>query len=214
MQTLNKSGQQSLTPHATLERLLEGNRRFRERKMIERGLLQQVEETSGGQFPCAVILTCIDSRTPPELVFDQGLGDVFSVRLAGNVVNEDALGSMEFACKVAGAKLVLVVGHTHCGAVKGACDGVRLENLTYTMEKIEPVVARVREGWSQGEATSAEPRFVQAVARENVGAVREEILRRSSVLREMCEAGEIEIAGALYDVESGGVELVDSAVQG
>ena len=208
METLNKTTQESMSPREALDRLLEGNRRFVEGRPVERDLRKQVEETSGGQFPSAVVLTCIDSRTPPELILDQGLGDVFSVRLAGNVVNEDALGSMEFACKVAGAKVLLVLGHTHCGAIKGAIDGVELGNLTSTMKKLAPVVERARGSWNEGTPSSAEPKFVESVARSNVAAVLEDIHRRSDVLRELAESGAIEVVGGLYDVVSGRVELL------
>ena len=209
MRTQTKDTQASTTPEAALEALMQGNERFRARRMADRDLMQQVSDTSTGQFPFAVVLTCIDSRTPPELFFDQGLGDVFTIRLAGNIVNEDVLGSMEFACKVAGAKLVLVVGHSHCGAVKGACDGVRLGNLTATMEKLEPVVERVRDGWTDGDATSGNVGFVSSVVERNVTSVLDEIRSRSEVLRELADAGDIALVGGIYDVESGAFERSD-----
>ena len=209
MKTLNKDTQSGMTPDAALERLMEGNQRFRERRMAIRDLTRQVEETSTGQFPSAVVLTCIDSRTPPELLFDQGLGDVFSVRVAGNIINEDVLGSMEFACKLAGSKLVLVLGHTHCGAIKGACDGARLGNLTALVQKLEPVVEKARGAWTDGEATSGNPRFVHSVAVDNVAAVIGQINERSDTLRELAESGAIRIVGGVYDVESGGIQLLE-----
>ena len=140
MRTHNKESQSTITPQIALDILKDGNKRFVSNLKLNRNLLQQVNETQDGQWPFAVVLSCIDSRTSAELIFDQGLGDVFSVRIAGNIVNEDILGSMEFACKVAGSKLIVVLGHTKCGAVKGACDYVEMGNLTALLSKIRPAV--------------------------------------------------------------------------
>ena len=176
MKTQQKDSQAALTPSAALAMLKEGNERFRNRQMAQRDLLQQDEDTSGGQWPAAVILSCIDSRTSSELIFDQGIGDVFNARIAGNFVNEDILGSMEFACKLAGSKLVVVLGHSHCGAIKGACDGARLGNLTHLIEKLEPVVAATE---SSGERNSSNAAFVHSAAINNVKHAITEIRRQS-----------------------------------
>ena len=207
MITQNKETQASITPRRAQEMLAEGNRRFLERSPEERDLLEQVRLTSGGQAPFAVILSCIDSRVPAEIVFDQGIGDVFSARIAGNFVNDDLLGSMEFATKVAGAKLVLVLGHTACGAVKGACDGVELGHLTTMLAKLRPAVEAVTEPRDAAQRTSGNTAFVQAVVEKNVELTVAEIRRRSPLLREQEEAGEIAIVGAVYDVASGRVEF-------
>lgn len=148
MWTLTKEQQQAITPEKAIELLKEGNKRFVNNLKLNRNLLQQVNETSQGQFPFAVILSCMDSRTPAELIFDQGLGDVFSIRVAGNILNDDILGSIEFACQVVGVKLIAVVGHTQCGAIKGACDGVKLGNLTNLLNKISPVIQEAK-SWIQ-----------------------------------------------------------------
>jgi carbonic anhydrase len=170
-----------------------------------RDLLKQVNETSTGQFPFAAVLSCIDSRTSAELVFDQGLGDIFSIRIAGNCVNEDILGSMEFACKVAGSKLILILGHSKCGAIKGACDDVRMGNLTALLTKLRPAVDDTA---TSGTRNSGNAAFVEDVALRNVQLAMEQITQRSPILKEMVENGEIMIAGAMYDVENGQVELV------
>ena len=160
MKTQTLETQQQLTPQGALELLKEGNARFRENVKAQRDLMQQVSETSDGQWPLAVVLSCIDSRTSTELIFDQGIGDIFSARVAGNFINDDILGSMEFACKVAGAKLVVVLGHSHCGAVKGACDNVELGLLTGMLEKIQPAVDAVTSPADAADRTSANPDFV------------------------------------------------------
>ena len=174
--------------------------------------MQQVNETRDGQWPFAVILSCIDSRTSAELIFDQGLGDVFSVRIAGNIVNEDILGSMEFACKVAGSKLVVVLGHTKCGAVKGACDHVELGNLTALLSKLQPAVET--EITTKENRTSGNSEFVENVASINVKQTVNLIKERSLVLYEMIEKGEIGICGAMYDVETGNVEFYKETIAG
>jgi carbonic anhydrase len=165
--------------------------------------MQQVSETSTGQFPFATVLSCIDSRVSSELIFDQGIGDIFSVRIAGNFVNEDILGSMEFACKLAGTKLVVVLGHTACGAVKGACDHARLGNLTALINKIEPSVAAVEEPQDESMRNSSNIDFVNTVAEKNVEMTIAEIRSASPVLAEMERQGEIKIVGGMYDIQTG-----------
>jgi len=205
MRTQTEETQGHLTPQRALDILLEGNKRFVNNLKANRDLLKQVNETSTGQFPFAAVLSCIDSRTSAELVFDQGLGDIFSIRIAGNCVNEDILGSMEFACKVAGSKLILVLGHSKCGAIKGACDDVRMGNLTALLTKLRPAVDDTA---TSGTRNSGNAAFVEDVALRNVQLAMEQITQRSPILKEMVENGEIMIAGAMYDVENGQVELV------
>ena len=195
-----------MTPQKALEILLDGNKRFVNNLKANRDLLKQVNETSSGQFPFAAILSCIDSRTSAELIFDQGLGDIFSIRIAGNCVNEDILGSMEFACKVAGSKLILVLGHTQCGAVKGACDDVRMGNLTALLTKLRPAVDDTH---TSGSRNSSNVAFVEDVALRNVQLAMEQIPQRSPIIKEMLDTGGIMIAGAMYDVASGAVQLVE-----
>jgi carbonic anhydrase len=177
---------------------------------VNRNLLHQVNETRDGQWPFAVILSCIDSRTSAELIFDQGLGDIFSIRIAGNVINDDILGSMEFACKVAGSKFILVLGHTKCGAIKGACDQARMGHLSTLLSKIDPAISE--ETTTKENRTAGNAAFVENVARLNVKRSVQEILNRSGIIREMVEIGEIGIAGAMYDVGSGKVEIYDATV--
>ena len=205
MRTQTKETQTHLTPATALDILKKGNERFVNNLKANRDLLKQVNETSDGQHPFAVILSCIDSRTSAELIFDQGLGDIFSVRIAGNCVNEDILGSMEFACKVAGAKLVLVLGHTRCGAVKGACDDVRMGNLTVLLNKIRPAVDDTR---TLGERNSSNDVFVESVAMRNVELAMEQITQRSPILKELLNAGAVGIAGGMYDVQTGVVDFL------
>jgi carbonic anhydrase len=205
MRTQTKETQQHLTPTRALEILIEGNKRFINNLKANRDLLKQVNETSDGQHPFAVILSCIDSRTSAELIFDQGLGDIFSVRIAGNCVNEDILGSMEFACKVAGARLIVVLGHTRCGAVKGACDDVRMGNLTALLNKIRPAVDDTR---TVGERNSTNAEFVEMVARRNVELAMDQVVQRSPILKEMLQSGSIGLVGGIYDVSSGAVEFL------
>lgn len=209
MKTLTKEIQDSITPVMALEILKAGNKRFTNNLKVNRNLLQQANETSDGQHPFAVILSCIDSRTSVELIFDQGLGDVFSVRIAGNIVNEDILGSMEFACKVAGAKIIVVLGHTKCGAVKGACDHVEMGNLTALLSKIRPAVddeLTVKEN-----RNSSNGEFVEKVASINVKRTVKAIMERSPILKEMITDGSIGIVGGNYDVTSGEVEFYGDA---
>jgi len=207
MRTLTREMRDALTPQMALDVLRKGNERFVNNLKANRNLLQQVNETSDGQHPMAIVLSCIDSRTSAELIFDQGLGDIFSCRIAGNVLNEDILGSMEFSCKVAGAKAVVVLGHTRCGAVKGACDAVRLGNLTHLVEKIEEAVALETE--TVENRNSANSEFVERVAELNVMLVKRQIMARSPVLAEMVAKSEIAIVGGMYDVESGAVSFYD-----
>lgn len=204
MDTLTKEAQSALTPDKAKSLLKEGNERFLKNKRADRDLLKQVDQTSTGQFPHSVVLSCIDSRVPAEVIFDQGIGDIFSARIAGNFVNEDILGSMEFACKVAGSKLIVVMGHTHCGAVKGACDKVELGNLTGLLSKIKPALDAVDES---GDRSSKNADFVQKVADKNVELTIQQIRKDSPVLKEMLDNGEIGVVGAMYDVESGQVKF-------
>lgn len=197
--------QSSLTPNKALQFLKEGNQRFMNNLKINRNLLEQVNDTKNGQFPFAIILSCIDSRTSAELIFDQGLGDVFSVRIAGNVLNEDIMGSMEFACKVAGSKLVVVLGHSKCGAINGACKDVKMGHLTGLLDKIKPAVAEVASKRNSNEVTAD---FVEEVAHFNVIQTMDTILDRSEVLREMFVKGEVGLAGGYYDVETGKVDFL------
>lgn len=173
-----------------------------------RNLLQQVNETSDGQHPLAIVLSCIDSRTSAELIFDQGLGDIFSVRVAGNVLNNDILGSMEFACKVAGAKAIVVLGHSACGAVKGACDGVQMGNLTALLEKMQPAIDEETETFD--DRTSNNAAFVERVASNNVKLVKRQVVERSPILSAMLDHSEIALMGGMYDVETGAVEFYDA----
>ncbi len=207
MRTLTKELQEKITPEQAIEILKNGNKRFVQKRMQERDLLAQVNITSGGQYPFAVILSCIDSRVPAEMVFDQGVGDIFSCRVAGNVINEDVLGSMEFACKLAGSKLIMVLGHTKCGAVKGACDNAQMGHLTGLLSKIRPAVAE--ESTENNDRSSGNASFVDKVAGINVKQVMKGISTRSSILHEMMLNGEIALIGGMYDVESGEVEFYD-----
>ena len=211
MRTLNKELQDKISPMRALEILKEGNVRFVNNLKVNRNLLEQVNDTRDGQWPFAVILSCIDSRTSAELIFDQGLGDVFSVRIAGNVVNEDILGSMEFACKVAGSKFIVVLGHTKCGAIKGACDHVDMGNLTTLLSKIEPAVSE--ETQTKENRNSKNSEFVEHVAEINVRKNVELILAKSPILEDMVRNGEIGIIGAMYDVTSGVVTFYDDTLQ-
>ncbi len=203
MKTLTKEMQAAMTPAMALELLKEGNQRFVNNLKVNRNLLQQANETSDGQHPFAVILSCIDSRTSAELIFDQGLGDVFSVRIAGNIINEDILGSMEFGCKVAGAKFIVVLGHTKCGAVKGACDHVEMGNLTALLTKIRPAVED--ELTTKEHRNSGNGEFVEKVAAINVKRTVKAIMERSPILKEMHEKGQIGIVGGMHDITTGEV---------
>ena len=205
MRTLNKELQSQISPRKALELLQEGNNRFVNNLKLHRDLLEQVNDTRDGQWPFATILSCIDSRTSAELIFDQGLGDIFSIRIAGNVANTDILGSMEFACKVAGSKLIVVLGHSKCGAVKGACDHVEMGNLTELLSKLQPAV--YEEQQTQGDRSSKNGQFVENVAEINVKRTVKSIIQRSYILEQMVENGEIGIIGAMYNIETGTVEF-------
>jgi len=207
MNAHTKQTQSQMNPDSCLLELKNGNNRFVEKEPINRDLMQQVEQTSNGQFPFATILSCIDSRVSSELIFDQGIGDIFSVRIAGNFANEDILGSMEFACKLAGTKLIVVLGHTACGAVKGACDHARLGNLTTLINKIEPAVEAVIEPIDENLRNSSNIDFVNTVAEKNVEMTIAKIRIDSPVLAEMEKQGEIKIIGGMYDINTGKVKF-------
>lgn len=207
MKTINKETQESITPRVALNLLKEGNIRFMYNLKANRDLLKQVNDTRDGQWPFAIILSCIDSRTSAELIFDQGLGDIFSVRIAGNIVNTDILGSMEFACKVAGSKLIVVLGHTKCGAVRGACDHVEMGNLTELLSKIQPAVYQEKN--TVDNRNSGNSVFVENVASINVKRSVRNIIERSFILEQMVEKGEIGIVGAMHNIETGKVEFYE-----
>ena len=207
MKAHTKETQSTATTEKALQFLREGNYRFLNNLKVNRNLLQQVNETRDGQFPFAVVLSCIDSRTSAELVFDQGLGDIFSIRIAGNVINDDILGSMEFSCKIAGSKLIVVLGHSKCGAIKGACDNVQLGNLSTLLNKIQPSVYYEKTVTENRNSKNAE--FVEKVAEIQVKKSVETIIERSVVLREMIENKEVGLIGALYNVETGEANFLE-----
>ncbi|MEX1192762.1 MAG: carbonic anhydrase family protein [Brumimicrobium sp.] len=205
MKTQTKESQTQLTPDGAKKLLIEGNNRFVAGNMTDRNLMSQVKDTVDGQFPHTAILSCIDSRTSSELIFDQGIGDVFNARVAGNIVNEDVLGSLEYSCKVAGSKLLLVLGHSKCGAVTAACKNVEMGNITALLSKVKPAIAKV----SPSVDDITNPDAVQKVADENVMHAIDEIRNKSEVLAEMEKNGEIKILGGMYDIESGKVKFFD-----
>ncbi|MDO6491188.1 MULTISPECIES: carbonic anhydrase family protein [unclassified Cellulophaga] len=209
MKAHTKETQATMTPEKSLQFLKEGNQRFQNNLKAHRNLLEQVNDTSEGQFPFATILSCIDSRVSAELIFDQGLGDIFSVRIAGNFVNQDILGSMEFGCKLAGTKLIVVLGHTSCGAIKGACDNAELGNLTAMLAKIKPAVNAVTVPKDKSLRNSKNLDFVDHVAEKNVLLTIDRIVAESDVLAEMQKNGEVKIVGAMYDINSGEVKFLD-----
>ena len=198
--------QAEITPQRALELLQDGNERFVNGEMMNRDYMQQVEATSGGQHPFAVVLGCIDSRVPPEHVFDQGVGDIFTARVAGNFVNTDILGSMEFATAVAGSKLVVVLGHTECGAVKGACDHVEMGNLTHMLSNIGPALYATE---TDGERSSSNKEFVHAVTEQNIHNNVRNVLERSSIIRQQVEDGDVMVVGAMHNVSTGEVTFYD-----
>lgn len=204
--------QSTITPAKAIEFLKEGNERFVNNLKANRDLLQQANETRDGQWPFAVILSCIDSRTSAELIFDQGLGDVFSIRIAGNVVNTDIIGSLEFACKVAGSKLIVVLGHSKCGAIKGACDHVEMGNLTELLSKIQPAVYEEDLTLEKDKRNSKNPEFVENVATLNIRRSVKAIVNRSYILEQMIEAGDIAIIGAKHDLDTGHVEFLEDTL--
>jgi carbonic anhydrase len=202
---------QSLTPQLALQFLQEGNERFMKNLRVNRNLLQLVNETADKQFPFATILSCSDSRVSTELVFDQGLGDIFSIRLAGNIAASNAIGSMEYAVKVLGSKLIVVMGHTHCGAVKGACDGVKLDyqnNLNSILDHIRPAIGAETE--TRSDRTSTNRKFVQNVSLLNVQHNIDTILKNSPIICDLLLSGEIGLVGAMYDVETGRAEFIQN----
>jgi carbonic anhydrase len=207
MKAHTKDTQALMTPQTSLTALKEGNERFINGNQVTRNLNAQVEDTSSGQYPFATVLHCIDSRVSAEHIFDQGIGDLFSIRIAGNFVNEDILGSMEFACKLAGTKVLVVLGHTACGAVKGACDHARMGNLTALINKLEPAVDAVSSPANESERTSANIDFVNVVAVKNVEMTMADIREKSPILKEMEDNGEIQIVGGMYDIATGKVSF-------
>lgn len=209
MKAHTKETQSTMTPEKSLQFLKEGNQRFQSNLKINRNLLEQVNDTREGQFPFATILSCIDSRVSAELIFDQGFGDIFSVRIAGNFVNDDILGSMEFASKLAGTKLIVVLGHTSCGAIKGACDNAKLGKLTGMLAKLKPAVNAVISPEDLSLRNSSNIDFVNEVAEKNVHITIQKILNDSEVLAEMHQKGEIKIIGAMYDISTGKVSFYE-----
>jgi carbonic anhydrase len=202
-----KQAQAAMTPDAVLAELKAGNARFVSGHPLHRDMPADVKATASGQYPYAVVLSCIDSRQPIEIVLDQGIGDIFSARVAGNVLNDDILGSMEFACKISGAKLIAVIGHSNCGAIKGAIDDAQLGNLTGLLAKVKPAIAAVPDDGQP--RTSKNHDFVDKVAEANVRLVMQEIRDRSPVLREMIDNGQIGLVGGMYDLSTGEVHFFD-----
>ncbi|MDF1695272.1 MAG: carbonic anhydrase family protein [Saprospiraceae bacterium] len=207
--TQTKDTQEGITPEIALDLLKEGNKRFVENGQVSRNLLGQVDDTSTGQYPFATVLSCIDSRVSSELIFDQGIGDIFSIRIAGNFINSDILGSMEFACKLAGTKIIVVLGHTSCGAVKGACDDASLGNLTSMLGKIRPAVNAVNDPSDEDMRNSKNISFVNEVAKKNVEMSIQRVRNESSVLEEMADDGDIKIIGGMYDISTGKVTFYE-----
>lgn len=208
MRTQTAESLQKLTPRKALDILKDGNKRFVRNLQVNRDLLQQVNETYEAQYPFAAILSCIDSRTSAELIFDQGLGDIFSIRIAGNVVNDDILGSMEFACRVTGSKLIVVLGHTRCGAVTSAYENVKMGNITTLLEKIRPVISK-----EDYQENKSKEEVLKEISIRNIHHSIEEILAKSEIIKEMYEAGQIGIVGALYDLQTGNVEFYDELIR-
>jgi carbonic anhydrase len=202
---LTREERDRMTPGQVIAEMKKGNERFRAGRMVPRDYLAQQRATASGQFPAAVVLGCVDSRAPAEILFDVGIGDTFNARIAGNVVNDDLLGSMEFACAVAGARAVVVFGHTACGAVKGAIDDVEMGNLTGLLARIKPAISATT---FDGEKSSKNSAYVDAVARTNVVVTLDNVRRRSPILAELEKKGSIHIAGAMYDLATGTVEFI------
>jgi len=205
--TQTKETQAAITPDIALQHLKDGNERFLNNRKANRDLLAQVDETRSGQFPYATVLSCIDSRVPAELVFDQGLGDIFSIRIAGNFINEDILGSIEFACKLAGSKLIVVLGHTSCGAVKGVCDHVELGNLTSVITKLRPALDGTDDPTEDRSSDNLD--FVDKVAKTNVALTMDGIREQSPILRDLLSEGTIGLVGGMYDVKTGQVKFFE-----
>lgn len=210
--TQTKDSQSQVTPDIALDLLKSGNERFVNSMKANRNLNDQVSDTSTGQYPFATVLSCIDSRVSSELIFDQGIGDIFSVRIAGNFINSDILGSMEFACKLAGTPLIVVLGHTSCGAVKGACDHAELGNLTGMLKKIEPAVNAVELPKEEDKRNSSNIDFVNNVAEKNVHLNIQRIMDESPVIAEMVNEGTVKIVGGMYDINSGKVTFYEKAI--
>lgn len=208
MKTISKEDQRTITPDEAIDLLKKGNQRFVQNLRYNRNLLQQVNETADGQYPFASILSCIDSRTPAELIFDQGLGDIFSIRIAGNIVNDDIIGSLEFACKIAGSKLIVVVGHTSCGAIKGACDQAELGYLTQLLQKITPAIDKETSFKENRNGSNSD--YVNKITKINVENSIKVILDKSSILNELITQKTIKIIGGLYDTTSGEVSFFDA----
>jgi carbonic anhydrase len=207
MRTHTKETQDKLTPEHALDILKEGNERFVNNIKSHRDLLEQANTYSSGQFPFAAILSCIDSRTSAELIFDQGLGDIFSIRIAGNILNDDILGSMEFACKIAGSKLIVVLGHTKCGAIEGACDNIELGHITTLLNKVKPAIEIEKETLT--ERNSKNKTFVEHVTINNVTLTVLQVKERSPLLNEMEQSGKIKIIGGLYNLDTGKVTFYE-----
>jgi len=197
----------AMRPEKALQLLKDGNQRFVNNQMTERDLSKEISLTIASQFPIAVVLSCIDSRVTPNIIFDQGFGDLFNVKIAGNIVNDDILGSLEFACKIIGTKLIVVLGHTSCGAIMGACDRVKIGKLTGLLEKIEPAIQAVKTSDCTNR-NSKDDKFVNQVAHKNVELTIENIKLHSNILRKMVTSGEIMIAGAMYNIKNGAVEFL------
>lgn len=207
MKTHTAEIQASTTPQKALEILKEGNQRFVNNLKAHRNLLEQANDTRAGQWPFAAILSCIDSRTSAELIFDQGLGDIFSIRIAGNIINTDIVGSLEFACKIAGSKLIVVMGHSKCGAIKGACDHVEMGSLTELLSKIQPAIYE-ETATEASQRTSSNETFVENVCKLNVMRSVKAVVNRSYILEQMIERGEIAIVGAVHHIDTGMVEFL------
>ncbi|MBK6701301.1 MAG: carbonic anhydrase [Saprospiraceae bacterium] len=207
MRTHSKDTQESITPDLAFQILIDGNDRFVNNLKAHRNLLEQVNETKEGQFPIATILSCIDSRTSAELIFDQGLGDVFSIRIAGNILNDDILGSMEFATKIMGTKIILVLGHTRCGAIVGACDNIKFGKLTTLLDKVQPAIALESKTTSNRNGNNEQ--FVNNVTEINVHLIMQKIQDDSDIIRELLEQGQLKIVGGVYDVETGKVAFFE-----
>lgn len=204
--TQTKETSSKMTPQDALQMLKDGNKRFTSNNLLKRDYSRQAVETAKGQYPFAIVLGCIDSRSPAEIIFDQGIGDIFNARVAGNISNDDILGSMEFACKVNGSKLIIVIGHTNCGAIKGACDDVKLGNLTTLLSKIKPAVDAVQDS---GNRTSKNHEFVEKVSRENVLLTMQDIKKNSPILKDLIDNGTVILIGAMYDLETGEVTFYE-----
>jgi len=208
MNVFNEKKQSKTTSEQCKEYLKEGNFRFLKNEIFKRDLLYQVKKTSNDQYPYAIILSCIDSRVPPEIIFDQGIGDVFSVRVAGNIISPSILGSMEYACKYKGVKLVLVLGHSSCGAVKGACDKLKDGNLTTLLKKIQPAIKITKTNVNE-KRDSSNIEFVNRVSKNNIEISVKKIQKKSLVLRELIRSGRIKIISAMYSVETGKVSFIN-----